>query len=35
MSDSRKQDEEVEADGIRGEREVEAKLRRFIAILRN
>jgi hypothetical protein len=35
MSDSRKQDEEVEADGMRGEREVEAKSRRFMAMLRN
>jgi hypothetical protein len=35
MSDSRKQDEEVEADGMRGKREVEAKLRRFMAMLRN
>jgi hypothetical protein len=35
MSDSRKQDEEVEADGMRGKREVEAKSRRFMAMLRN
>jgi hypothetical protein len=35
MADSRKQDEEVEADGLGGEREVEAKSRRFIAMLRS
>ena len=35
MADSRKQDEEVEADGLGGEREVEAKSRRFMAMLRS
>lgn len=35
IADSRKQDEEVEADGLRGVREVEVKSRRFIATLRS
>jgi hypothetical protein len=33
--DSRRQDEEVEVDGLREEREVEAKSRRFIVTLRS
>jgi len=35
IADSRKQDEEVEADGLRGERGAGAKSRRFIAKLRS
>jgi hypothetical protein len=35
IAECRKQDEEVEADGLRGEREVEAKSRGFIATLRS
>jgi hypothetical protein len=34
-ADSRKQDEGAEADGLGGEREVEAKSKRFIAMLRS
>jgi hypothetical protein len=35
IAESRRQDEEVEADGLREEREVEAKSRRFMATLRS
>jgi superfamily II DNA helicase RecQ len=35
IAESRRQDEEVEADGLRGEREAETKSRRFMATLRS